>query len=102
MGDERLPRAGVMHVLREAVGPDRRMTGEFVDKMSECCNEFIHIVTFQAGAAAESEGKKIVTAEHVLKALEQLEFKGLLEGVRELGDPCGKVRERKKRRPGET
>ena len=27
-----------MHVLREAVGPDRRMSAEFVDKMSECCN----------------------------------------------------------------
>ena len=62
--------------------------------------EFIHIVTFQAGAAAEAGGKKIVTAEHVLKALEQLEFKGLLEGVRELGEALREGQGKKKKKTG--
>ncbi len=58
-------------------------------------------MTFQAGVAAEEDGKKVVAPKHVLKALEQLEFNGVLEGVRELGEALQEGKGRKKKGGGE-
>ena len=58
-------------------------------------------MTFQAGVAAGEDGKKVVTPKHVLKALEQLEFSAVLEGVRELGEALQEGKGRKKKWAGE-
>ena len=58
-------------------------------------------MTFQAGVAAEEDGKKVMAPKHVLKALEQLEFSAVLEGVRELGEALQEGKGRKKKGAGE-
>ena len=44
------------------------------DLLIECCVEFITLISSEANEIAEKDAKKTIAAEHVQKALEELDF----------------------------
>ena len=59
-------------------------------------SEFLQILTDQANAASSEGGKNTITEAHVLKALNDLEFKRFAAQVQDLAQPAAQPPPRKK------
>lgn len=68
-----IPRASINKLIKDIV-PDIRVANDAREFISQCCSEFIHKVTREANSICESQQKKTMSHEHVLKALDQLGF----------------------------
>lgn len=77
-----------------------------MDLMIDCCTEFIQLVTSEANEICATDNKATMNPEHIIKALQQLEFSEfepellqLLEQFKQENKDAGKQkRERKKRK----
>ena len=45
-----------------------------MDLMVDCCTEFVHLVTSEANEICTADNKATMNPEHIIKALQQLEF----------------------------
>ncbi|WBW72986.1 transcription regulator Ncb2 [Schizosaccharomyces osmophilus] len=79
-----LPKATVQKMVSEMLPEDLTFTKETRDLLIECCVEFIHLVSSEANEICEKESKKTIAAEHIIKALENLEFKEYISEVLEV------------------
>jgi predicted nucleic acid-binding Zn-ribbon protein len=62
------------------------MGNDVKDMILEACNEFIQAVSGEANEISDKEGKTTITPEHVVRALEALEFNAYLPAVNEAWD----------------
>ena len=72
--DVSLPRSTMAQKIREAFPSDLRVAGATMDIMIECCTEFIQLVTSEANEICTADNKATMNPEHIIKALQQLEF----------------------------
>ncbi|DBA74152.1 TPA: Down-regulator of transcription 1 [Trebouxia sp. C0004] len=104
--DVALPRSTMAQKIREAFPSELRVAGTTMDLMIECCTEFIQLVTSEANEICAADSKATMNPEHIIKALQQLEFSEfedelteLLEQFKQENKDAGKQkRERKKRK----
>lgn len=54
------------------------------DLLIECCVEFITLISSEANEIAEKDAKKTIAAEHVQKALEELDFHDYVPAILEV------------------
>ena len=54
------------------------------DLLTECCVEFITLVSSEANEIAEKDAKKTIACEHVVQALDALEFKEYIGHVKQI------------------
>ena len=81
--DVSLPRSTMAQKIREAFPADVRVASGTMDLLIECCAEFVQSITFQANEVCAADSKATINPEHIIKALQQLEFP---EYVSELTD----------------
>jgi len=91
-----VPRAPLLSLLKAGAGPDARVAKDLVDTMQEACKEFVHLVSSEAGQVAEEAKAKCVSAEHVLKAVERLEFTEYLSELRDFVEADREHRDRRR------
>lgn len=71
-------------IIKEILGkidPGMTFAKETRDLLTECCVEFITLVSSEANEIAEKDAKKTIACEHVTTALESLEFKEYISEV---------------------
>jgi len=54
------------------------------DLIIDCCIEFIHLVSSQANEICDQESRKTISPEHIITALEQLEFHHFIPEIKEV------------------
>lgn len=71
-----LPKATVQKILSEIIPNSSGLTTskDFRDTVTECCVEFIKLISSEANDISEREQKKTIAAEHVTAALKELGF----------------------------
>lgn len=79
--DISLPKATLAKVIRDAMPAGMRVSGDTVDLLVHCCNEFVHVISTQSNVVSEREKRATISPEHVLRALEELGFESYVEGV---------------------
>ncbi|CCD23791.1 negative cofactor 2 transcription regulator complex subunit NCB2 NDAI_0C01300 [Naumovozyma dairenensis CBS 421] len=72
--DVTLPRATVQKMISEVLDSDLSFGKEGREIIIQSGVEFIMILSSMASEMAENEAKKTIAPEHVIKALEELEF----------------------------
>lgn len=96
--DLSLPKATVQKIVSEILPPDLVFSRESRDALIECCVMFIIILSTTSNDVAEKESKKTIACEHVIKALEELDFPDYIEPIQQTiasHKESLKVRERK-------
>lgn len=96
--DLSLPKATVQKIVSEILPPDLVFSRESRDALIECCVMFIMILSNESNDMAEKESKKTIACEHVIKALEELDFRDYIEPIQQTiaaHKESLKVRERK-------
>lgn len=79
--DHTLPRATVNKMIREFLPEDFRLASDTSDLLMECCTEFIQLVASEANEHCIKDSKKVISPEHVMSALESLQFVEYMEKV---------------------
>eukprot|EP00892_Ulva_mutabilis_P000615 jgi/Ulvmu1/10554/UM065_0008.1 len=80
--DIALPRATLSKLIKDCIsGRDLRISAETTDIVVECCGEFVRMLYTQANEICTHEDKNTIIADHVIKALEQLELHSWIEPV---------------------
>ena len=74
MDDVGLPKASVVKAIKELMPEGVRVAGDANDLLLQCCNQFVHLISTQANDISEREKRSTISPEHVVKALEELEF----------------------------
>ncbi|CCE63238.1 hypothetical protein TPHA_0E01430 [Tetrapisispora phaffii CBS 4417] len=72
--DVTLPKATVQKIISEILDPDFTFGKEARDMIIKSGIEFLMILSSISSEMAESDSKKTIAPEHVLKALEALEY----------------------------
>jgi histone H3/H4 len=54
------------------------------DLLIECCVEFVTLISSEANEIAEKEMKKTIAAEHIVKALTDLQFEEYIKEIEEV------------------
>lgn len=72
--DVGLPRTTVQKSIKELMPKEMRIAGDASELLVQCCNQFVHLVSTQANDISEREKRSTISPEHVVKALEELEF----------------------------
>lgn len=80
-----LPKSTMQKSIKALLPKEMRVTGDAVDLLIKCCNEFVQLISTQANQACEAEKRSTINAEHIVKALEELDFKQFLPAVQEGG-----------------
>ena len=73
----------IKEVLQQ-VEPGMVFAKETRDLLTECCVEFITLVSSEANEIAEKDAKKTIACEHVVQALDALEFKEYIGHVKQI------------------
>ncbi|KAL8598197.1 hypothetical protein ACOMHN_043268 [Nucella lapillus] len=68
-----VPRAALNKMIKELI-PRIRVANDARELISNCCTEFIHVVSTEANEVCVKQQKKTISPEHVLEALESLGF----------------------------
>eukprot|EP00128_Syssomonas_multiformis_P007087 Colp12_sorted_trinity150504_noHs@12409 len=79
-----LPKATIYKLIKEMLPNDIKMAGDARDLISECCTEFVHLISSEANAICTKENKKTILAEHVLTALKTLGFEDYIEECKDV------------------
>lgn len=82
--DVSLPRSTMAQKIREAFPTELRVAGATMDLIIECCTEFIQLVTSEANDICDADNKATMNPEHIIKALQQLEFSEFEEDLVQL------------------
>lgn len=72
--DISLPRSTMAQKIREAFPSDLRVASNTMDLLIDCCAEFIQLITSEANEVCAADSKATINPEHIIKALQQLEF----------------------------
>lgn len=81
--DVGLPKSTLQKSIKDLLPKDMRIAGDASDLLVQCCNQFVHLISTQANDISEREKRSTISPEHVIKALEELEFgDAYLEPVR--------------------
>ncbi|XP_078603944.1 protein Dr1-like [Branchiostoma floridae x Branchiostoma japonicum] len=91
-----IPRAAINKLIKELV-PNIRVANDSRELILNCCTEFIHLVASEANEICTKEGKKTISPEHILAALESLGFGSYTEDVRSVLEECKTVAAKKRR-----
>ena len=84
--DLSLPKATVQKIINEILPKDIGIAKEAREAMTECSIEFIMMLSTQLNDIAEKEAKKTIASDHVVKALEELDFKIYLDIINKILD----------------
>lgn len=77
--DLSLPKATVQKIVSEILPKNIAISKEAREAITECAIEFIMLLSTQSNDIAEKEAKKTIASDHVVKALEELDFHNYLE-----------------------
>lgn len=77
--DLSLPKATVQKIIGEILPKDIAIAKEAREAITELSIEFIGLLSTVLNEIAEKEAKKTITSDHVVKALEELDFHNYLE-----------------------
>lgn len=69
-----LPRSTMAQKIREAFPSELRVAGATMDLLIDCCTEFVQLVTSEANEVCAKDNKATMNPEHIIQALQQLEF----------------------------
>jgi len=84
-----LPKSSLQKAIKDLLPGDMRIAGDASDLLVACCNQFVHLVSTQANAVSEREKRSTISPEHVVKALEELEFgRQYVEAAKAGGPSC--------------
>lgn len=84
--DLSLPKATVQKIIGEILPKDMAISKEARDAITECSVEFIMMLSTQSNDIAEKEAKKTIASDHVVKALEELDFHNYLDIINKVLD----------------
>lgn len=82
--DLSLPKATVQKIINEILHNDMSFSKEARDALIECCVMFVMILSQVSNETAESETKKTITSDHVIDALNQLDFPEYIEPIKKV------------------
>jgi histone H3/H4 len=82
--DLSLPKATMNKFIQELMPPEITATKETRDLLTECCVEFIHLVSSESNEVCEKESKKTIAGDHVITALKNLGFEEYVVDMQEL------------------
>lgn len=75
MADELgLPKSSLQKAIKELLPGEMRIAGDAADLLVQCCNQFVHLLSTQANDISEREKRSTISPEHVVRALQELEF----------------------------
>lgn len=77
--DLSLPKATVQKIIGEILPKDITISKEAREAVTELSIEFIGLLSTVLNDIAEKEAKKTIASDHVVKALEELDFHNYLE-----------------------
>ncbi|CAN3373643.1 hypothetical protein DIURU_005448 [Diutina rugosa] len=77
--DLSLPKATVQKIIGEILPKDITISKEAREAVTELSIEFIGLLSTVSNDIAEKEAKKTIASDHVVKALEELDFHNYLE-----------------------
>lgn len=80
--DVSLPKSTLSKAIRDAVPSGMRVSGDAVDLILSCCNEFVHLLSTQANEISDRDGRSTISPDHVIRALEELGFTSYLSDVK--------------------
>ena len=69
-------------MISEGLPPGLRMGNDVKEMIVECCNEFIQTISSEANEISTKENKTTILPEHVVAALESLDFASMVETVK--------------------
>lgn len=72
--DRQLPIANVSKIMKKPIPPAAKVSKESKELMQRCASEFIAIVTCRAKEICESEARKTVTGEDLIRSMEDLDM----------------------------
>ncbi|KAJ3339993.1 erg10, acetyl-CoA C-acetyltransferase [Gonapodya sp. JEL0774] len=73
--------ATMQKLIQEMMPKDLQMSKEARELITECCVEFIHLLSSEANEVCEKENRKTISGDHVLKALKDLGFEEYVSEV---------------------
>ncbi|KAJ3289486.1 negative cofactor 2 transcription regulator complex subunit ncb2 [Rhizoclosmatium sp. JEL0117] len=96
--DVGLPKTTIAKIIQEHLPPDLWCAKETRDLITDCCLEFVHLISSEANEVCDKEQKKTITGDHVLAALKSLGFEDYIaEASEALVDHNKLSKERRKR-----
>ncbi|GFN73534.1 protein dr1 [Plakobranchus ocellatus] len=66
--DLSVPRAALNKMIKELL-PNIRVANDARELISNCCTEFIHLVSSEANEACVKQNKKTISPDHILSGL---------------------------------
>ncbi|KAI8621694.1 histone-fold-containing protein [Chytriomyces sp. MP71] len=89
--DVGLPKTTIAKIIQEVLPNDLWCAKETRDLITDCCLEFVHLISSEANEACDKEQKKTITGDHVVAALKTLGFEDYLKEVNEALDDHNKL-----------
>eukprot|EP00123_Amoebidium_parasiticum_P012130 comp21141_c0_seq1/m.28598 comp21141_c0_seq1/g.28598 ORF comp21141_c0_seq1/g.28598 comp21141_c0_seq1/m.28598 type:complete len:200 (-) comp21141_c0_seq1:61-660(-) len=80
--DVSLPKATVYKLIKEMMPKDIRCANDTRALILDCCKEFILLMASESNEVCAKDGKKTISAEHVIDALRNLGFEEYIESVK--------------------
>ena len=71
-------------IIGEILPNDLSFSKEAREVIIECCIEFLMILAAESNEIAEKEAKKTIASDHVLKALDLLDYNDYIEPIKQL------------------
>jgi histone H3/H4 len=79
-----LPRTVINRIAKNSFPDGTALAKETRLALTKSATVFINYITAAAGDAAKSQNKKTISVDHIYKALEDSEFDGILDYVKEM------------------
>lgn len=79
-----LPRTVINRIAKTCFPEGTALAKETRLALTKSATVFINYITGAAGDACKAQNKKTISVEHIYKALEESEFEGILEYVKEM------------------
>eukprot|EP00455_Lapot_gusevi_P052335 TRINITY_DN7953_c0_g1_i2.p1 TRINITY_DN7953_c0_g1~~TRINITY_DN7953_c0_g1_i2.p1 ORF type:complete len:203 (+),score=41.68 TRINITY_DN7953_c0_g1_i2:59-610(+) len=79
-----LPKGTVAKLIKEHLPPNLKCSNEVRDLVLECCNEFVNLISSEASVVCASDKKNMIGPQHLITALEKLEFRSYIPEVQAL------------------
>lgn len=80
--DLNLPNTSVTRLIKEAIPADVKISSECRVALARATSVFVLYLTSAATTAAQQKNQKSLTADHVLKGLEEIEFESFIEPLK--------------------
>merc|ERR1719186_664675 len=96
-----IPRAAMNKMIKELL-PNIRVANGARELVLNCCTEFIHLVSSESNDICNQQQKKMLSAEHVLVALEKLGFEDFRKDAEEVLTECKETKTAAKRKKKST